>query len=276
MDSGQGTLQAAEPNAIETTALTRRFGDMTAVDHIDVRIPYGQIFGLLGPNGAGKSTAIKMLTTLLDPSSGTAVVAGFDVVKAAAEVRRRIGYVPQMLSADGALTGRENLMLSAKLYGMARGDRNSHIAEALRFMGLTEAAGKLVKTYSGGMIRRLEVAQAMLHRPTVLFLDEPTIGLDPVARHTVWERLRDLRRDFNMTILISTHDMDEADALCDVLALLHEGKVAVTGKPADLKAALGAAVTLDDVFVHYSGGSIQEGGNYRDIRQTRRTASRLG
>lgn len=276
MDSGQGTLQAAEPNAIETTALTRRFGDMTAVDHIDVRIPYGQIFGLLGPNGAGKSTTIKMLTTLLDPSSGTAVVAGFDVVKAAAEVRRRIGYVPQMLSADGALTGRENLMLSAKLYGMARGDRNSHIAEALRFMGLTEAAGKLVKTYSGGMIRRLEVAQAMLHRPTVLFLDEPTIGLDPVARHTVWERLRDLRRDFNMTILISTHDMDEADALCDVLALLHEGKVAVTGKPADLKAALGAAATLDDVFVHYSGGSIQEGGNYRDIRQTRRTASRLG
>ncbi len=276
MDSGQATLQAAEPNAIETTALTRRFGDKTAVDHIDVRIPYGQIFGLLGPNGAGKSTTIKMLTTLLDPSSGMAVVAGFDVVKAAAEVRRRIGYVPQMLSADGALTGRENLMLSAKLYGMARGDRNSHIAEALRFMGLTEAAGKLVKTYSGGMIRRLEVAQAMLHRPTVLFLDEPTIGLDPVARHTVWERLRDLRRDFNMTILISTHDMDEADALCDVLALLHEGKVAVTGKPADLKAALGAAATLDDVFVHYSGGSIQEGGNYRDIRQTRRTASRLG
>lgn len=249
---------------------------MTAVDNIDVRIPYGQIFGLLGPNGAGKSTTIKMLTTLLDPSSGTAVIAGFDVVKAAAEVRRRIGYVPQMLSADGALTGRENLMLSAKLYGMARGDRNSHIAEALRFMGLTEAAGKLVKTYSGGMIRRLEVAQAMLHRPTVLFLDEPTIGLDPVARHTVWERLRDLRRDFNMTILISTHDMDEADALCDVLALLHEGKVAVTGKPADLKAALGAAASLDDVFVHYSGGSIQEGGNYRDIRQTRRTASRLG
>ena len=276
MDSGQGTLQAAEPNAIETTALTRRFGDITAVDHIDVRIPYGQIFGLLGPNGAGKSTTIKMLTTLLDPSSGKAVVAGFDVVKAAAEVRRRIGYVPQMLSADGALTGRENLMLSAKLYGMARGDRNSHIAEALRFMGLTAAAGKLVKTYSGGMIRRLEIAQAMLHRPIVLFLDEPTIGLDPVARHTVWERLRDLRRDFNMTILISTHDMDEADALCDVLALLHEGKVAVTGKPADLKAALGATATLDDVFVHYSGGSIQEGGNYRDIRQTRRTASRLG
>jgi len=141
---------------------------------------------------------------------------------------------------------------------------------------LTEAADKLVKTYSGGMIRRLELAQAMLHRPTVLFLNEPTIGLDPVARHTIWERLHDLRREFNMTVLITTHDMDEADVLCDVLALLHEGKVAVTGKPAELKAALGATATLDDVFVNYSGGSIQEGGNYRDIRQTRRTASRLG
>jgi len=276
MDSGQRTPQSAEPNAIETIALTRRFGDMTAVDHINLGVPYGQIFGLLGPNGAGKSTTIKMLTTLLDPTSGTAIVAGFDVAKAPAEVRRRIGYVPQMLSADGALTGCENLMLSAKLYGMARADRNSRVNEALQFMGLSAAGGKLVKTYSGGMIRRLEVAQAMLHRPNVLFLDEPTIGLDPVARHTVWERLRDLRRDFNMTILITTHDMDEADALCDVLALLHLGKVAVTGKPADLKAALGAAATLDDVFVHYSGAAIEEGGNYRDIRQTRRTASRLG
>ncbi|MGB6875633.1 MAG: ATP-binding cassette domain-containing protein [Candidatus Acidiferrales bacterium] len=276
MDSGQPTPQSAEPDAIKTTALTRRFGEMTAVDHIDLRVPYGQIFGLLGPNGAGKSTTIKMLTTLLDSTSGTALVAGFDVAKSPTEVRRGIGYVPQMLSADGALTGRENLILSAKLYGMSRADRNNRVAEALQFMGLTEASGKLVKTYSGGMIRRLEVAQAMLHRPTVLFLDEPTIGLDPVARHAVWDRLRDLRRDSNMTILITTHDMDEADVLCDVLALLHLGKVAATGKPADLKAALGAAATLDDVFAHYSGASIEEGGNFHDIRQTRRTASRLG
>jgi ABC-2 type transport system ATP-binding protein len=276
MDPARSVSPPEHAEAIRTIGLTRRFGDFTAVDHIDLHVPYGQIFGLLGPNGAGKSTTIKMLTTLLNPSSGTALVAGFDVAKAPAEVRRRIGYVPQMLSADGALTGRENLTLSAKLYGMARTDRNGRIAEALQFMGLTEAAGKLVKTYSGGMIRRLEVAQAMLHRPTVLVLDEPTIGLDPVARHTVWDRLRDLRRDSNMTILITTHDMDEADELCDVLALLHLGKVAVTGKPADLKAALGPAATLDDVFVHYSGASIEEGGNYRDIRQTRRTASRLG
>lgn len=263
-------------NAIETLDLTRCFGAMTAVDHISLGVPYGQIFGLLGPNGAGKSTTIKMLTTLLDPSSGTAVIAGFDIVKAPAQVRKRIGYVPQMLSADGALTGRENLVLSAKLYGISRADREDRVHEALQFMGLMDAANKLVKTYSGGMIRRLEVAQAMLHRPTVLFLDEPTIGLDPVARHIVWDRLRDLRRDFNMTVLITTHDMDEADALCDVLALMHLGKIAVIGKPADLKATLGTAATLDDVFVHYSGGSIEEGGSYRDIRQTRRTASRLG
>lgn len=275
MDTEQGR-QMGESNAVETADLTRRFKEITAVDHINLRIPYGQIFGLLGPNGAGKSTTIKMLTTLLPPSSGTARVAGFDVVKSPAEVRRRIGYVPQMLSADGALTGKENLTLSAKLYGMGRSERKVRIAEALQFMGLTDAAHKLVKTYSGGMIRRLELAQAMLHRPPVLFLDEPTIGLDPVARRTVWERLQDMRRDFRMTILLTTHDMDEADELCDVLALLHQGKIAVTGKPAGLKAALGPEATLDDVFVHYSGGSIEEGGNYRDIRQTRRTASRLG
>jgi ABC-2 type transport system ATP-binding protein len=276
MDSGERVSQGSNACAIETVGLTRRFGDMTAVDHISTRIPYGQIFGLLGPNGAGKSTTVKMLTTLLNPSSGTAVVAGFDVEKAPEEVRKRIGYVPQMLSADGALTGRENLTLSAKLYGMARGERNGRITDALEFMGLMEAADNLVKTYSGGMIRRLELAQAMLHRPTVLFLDEPTIGLDPVARHTLWERLEDLRRDYHMTILITTHDMDEADELCDVLALLHHGKVAVTGRPAELKAVLGIEATLDDVFVHYSGGSIQEGGNYGDVGRTRRTARRLG
>ncbi len=263
-------------NAIETINLTRRYGPIVAVDSINLRIPYGQIFGLLGPNGAGKSTTIKMLTTLLPPTSGTAIVAGFDIVQNPAQVRRTIGYVPQLVSADGALTGFENLMLSAKLYGMPRPERKPRIAEALQFMGLTEAAPRLVKTYSGGMVRRLEVAQAMLHRPAVLFLDEPTIGLDPVARHSVWDRLRDLRRDFGMTVLITTHDMDEADELCDELALLHAGKVAVTGKPAELKAALGPAATLDDVFIHYSGAAILEGGSYRDVRQTRNTAGRLG
>jgi ABC-2 type transport system ATP-binding protein len=262
--------------AIATEALTKAFGDLMAVDHLDCRVPYGQIFGLLGPNGAGKSTTIKMLTTLLEPTSGSAKVAGFDIVAEPARVRRSIGYVPQMLSADGALTGEENLLLSAKLYAIPRPERKPRIAEALEFMGLTESGRRLVKTYSGGMIRRLELAQAMLHRPMVLFLDEPTIGLDPVARHTVWDRLRDLRQNFGMTILITTHDMDEADELCDELALLHRGHVAALGKPAELKAALGPGASLDDVFAHFSGGSIQEGGSYRDIRQTRSTASRLG
>jgi ABC-2 type transport system ATP-binding protein len=264
------------PAAIETSALTRRFGGFTAVDRIDLAVPQQSIFGLLGPNGAGKSTAIKMLTTLLQPSSGTARVAGFDIVRSPVEVRRRIGYVPQMLSADGALTAFENLTLSARLYGMAATERKARIAEALAFSGLAEVSHKLVKTYSGGMIRRLELAQAMLHHPAVLFLDEPTIGLDPVARRAVWERLQALRRDFGMTILLTTHDMEEADVLCDTLAILHQGVIGVTGSPLDLKGSVGPEATLDDVFVAFSGGTIQESGSYREVRQARTTMQRLG
>jgi ABC-2 type transport system ATP-binding protein len=150
------------------------------------------------------------------------------------------------------------------------------IGEALDFMGLADSAKKLVKTYSGGMVRRLELAQAMLHRPAILFLDEPTIGLDPIARHSVWDRLRDLRRDYGMTVLITTHDMEEAEALCDELAILHAGRVAVVGKSAELRTGLGAGATMDDVFAHYAGGGIREGGNFSDAVQTRRTAQRLG
>jgi ABC-2 type transport system ATP-binding protein len=274
------SVEAASPGgeafAIETFGLTRRFGDLIAADHVTLHVRYGAIFGLLGPNGAGKTTTIKMLTTMLDPTEGTASVAGFDIVKTPAKVRRMIGYVPQMLSADGGLTGWENLDLSAKLYGIPRAERKRRIEEALRFMGLSDFGRKLVKTYSGGMIRRLEIAQAMLHRPAVLFLDEPTIGLDPVARRSVWERLLDLRANFQMTVLITTHGMDEADELCDHLAIMHLGKVAAVGTPADLKASVGPGATLDDVFVHFSGGTIQEEGNYRDVRATRRTVSRLG
>jgi ABC-2 type transport system ATP-binding protein len=262
--------------AIETFGLTRRFGDLIAANRVSLHVRYGTIFGLLGPNGAGKTTTIKMLTTMLEPTEGTASVAGFDIVKAPAKVRRMIGYVPQMLSADGGLTGWENLNLSAKLYGIPRAERKRRIEDALQFMGLTDFGRKLVKTYSGGMIRRLEIAQAMLHRPVVLFLDEPTIGLDPVARRSVWERLLELRRNFQMTVLITTHGMDEADELCDQLAIMHLGKVAAIGTPAELKASVGPEATLDDVFVHYSGGIIQEEGNYRDVRATRRTVSRLG
>ncbi len=262
--------------AIQTMRLCRSFGQLKAVDGIDFGVKRGQIFGLLGPNGAGKSTTIKMLTTLLDPTSGAAKVAGFDIVTQPAQVRRRIGYVPQMVSADGALTGRENLVLSAKLYRMPAPERAIRIGEALRFMELEDAAQELVKTYSGGMIRRLELAQAMLHRPIVLFLDEPTIGLDPVARRVVWDRLKDLKHDYGMTVLITTHDMEEADILCDELAILCQGKIAATGSPVDLKAAVSPTATLEDVFACFAGGQISEGGTYRDVRRTRSTATRLG
>jgi ABC-2 type transport system ATP-binding protein len=269
-DAGAGAY------AIEVLGLTRQFGSVTAVDHVSLQVKRGQIFGLLGSNGAGKTTLIKMLTTLLPASEGEAFVAGASVQAAPQEVRRRIGYVPQMLSADGSLTGRENLLFSARLYGIPARERAQRMAEALGFMGLEDAADRLVKTYSGGMIRRLELAQSMLHRPAVLFLDEPTIGLDPLARHAVWDRLRTLRRDFNMTVLLTTHDMEEAEALCDELAILHAGRLAVTGRPAELRSALSPTATLDDVFAHYCGGSIAHGGRFADTREARITAQRLG
>jgi ABC-2 type transport system ATP-binding protein len=262
--------------AIKTSELTRQFGDLTAADHIELQVPYGEIFGLLGANGAGKSTMIKMLTTLLSPTSGTAEVGGYDIIESPGGVRRRIGYVPQLVSADGALTGYENLRLSAKLYGLPAIERGGRIADALDFMGLADSAHKLVKTYSGGMIRRLELAQAMLHRPAILFLDEPTIGLDPVARRMVWDRLLDLKHGYRMTVLITTHDMEEAEMLSDRLAILHLGRVSVVGKPAELRAGLGTDATMDDVFIHYAGGLIHESGTFSEIAQARRTAHRLG
>jgi len=256
--------------------LTRNFGELIALDHLNLTVATGEIFGLLGPNGSGKTTTIKMLTTLLEPTSGSAQVAGFDIVKNPAQVRAHIGYVSQMLSADGALTGRENLLLSARLYGIPRAEQKERMQAILQLMQLEEAADKLVKNYSGGMIRRLELAQAMLHQPVVLFLDEPTIGLDPVARHLVWEHLKDLRSKFQMTVLITTHDMEEADELCDELAFLYQGKIVGRGKPAELKADLGPDADLNDVFSKFSGSSLKEGGSYSDARQTRYSASRHG
>jgi ABC-2 type transport system ATP-binding protein len=263
---------------LETEALTRRFGALTAVDALNIKVETGEVFGLLGPNGAGKTTTIKMLTTLLPPSSGAARVAGFDITRRAGDVRRNIGYVPQMLSADGALSGYENLLIFAKLYDLPRTERNSRVRDALAFMGLADAADKLVRDYSGGMIRRLEIAQSMLHRPRVLFLDEPTIGLDPLARQAVWEHIEQLRHNDNTTILLTTHFMEEADSLCTRVAIMHLGKVAAIGAPADLKAALGGnGTTLNDVFIHYAGDSLEDsGGSYREASRTRRTAHRLG
>ena len=262
---------------LTTTMLTRRYGELIAVNGVSIDVRAGEVFGLLGPNGAGKTTIIKMLTTLLPPSGGTASVAGFDIIHQAARVRRAIGYVPQLLSADGALTGRENLQAFAKLYDIPRAERQRRILSALAFMDLVAVQNRLVRTYSGGMIRRLEIAQSMLHRPRVLFLDEPTVGLDPMARHAVWERIGQLRADYGTTILLTTHYMDEAEHLCDRVAFMHQGKITAVGSPAELKASIGGnGATLDDVFEHYTGGTIDEGERYSDIARTRRTARRLG
>lgn len=268
--------EAASMPAVETIGLTRRFGTLTAVNSLDLSVAHGSIFGLLGPNGAGKTTTIKMLTTMLEPSAGTARVAGYDVVGNSVQVRRVIGYVSQMLSADGALTGFENLLLFARIYGIPQRERKARILDALEFMGLKDSTDVLVRNYSGGMIRRLEIAQSMLHRPVVLFLDEPTVGLDPMARHIVWQHLRDLRSRFGTTILMTTHDMEEADNLCEQLAIMHRGQVVALGSPESMKAQVGPEADLDDVFVHFAGGSVDDGGGYRESARIRRTARRLG
>lgn len=262
---------------IETEHLTRRFGEAVAVDNLNITVEEGEIFGLLGPNGAGKSTTIKMITTLLPPTSGDATIAGYDLIHNSNSIRRLIGYVPQILSADGTLTGRENLTIFAKLYDIPKDERTNRINESLAFMGLTDASDKLVKNYSGGMIRRLEIAQSMLHRPKVLFLDEPTIGLDPVGRKAVWDHLEKLREGFGTTIFLTTHYMEEADKLCHHVAIMNLGKLAVVGTPTDLKKSTELEnATLEDVFAHYTGGTLDRGEGIKEISRTRQTAKRLG
>ena len=279
MDRGAAPTgaSAASPGlAIRTAGLTRRFGALTAVDGLSIEVQAGEVFGLIGSNGAGKSVTIKMLTTLLPPTSGEAWVAGFNVVIDAARVRERIGYIPQMLSADGGLTGYENLVVSARLYGLNRHERHERIQEALALMELRDAASKVVKQYSGGMIRRLEIAQSLLHRPAVLFMDEPTVGLDPVARAAVWRHIRDVRRRFGTTLFVTTHYMEEAEDQCDRMAILHRGRLAALGAPAALKAEVGTEASLDDAFAHFTGGPVETGGAYREVLRARRTARRLG
>jgi ABC-2 type transport system ATP-binding protein len=258
--------------ALQTTGLTKRFGDKIVVDAVSLAAAHGEILGLIGPNGAGKSTLIKMLTTLLPPTSGGALVAGFDIVREPAEVRRRIGYVPQLVSADGSLTGYENLLLSARLYCIPRAERQPRIRHALDIMGLADAGSHLVQRYSGGMIRRLEIAQSMLHRPQVLFMDEPTVGLDPVARQSVWQHVRQLKSALQTTMLLTTHYMEEADELCDRIALIHDGHIADIGTPAELKSRVGPDATLDDVFAHLTGVEIETQGSYREVRRARANA----
>ncbi len=231
--------------AIEVEGLVRRFGELTAVDRVSFAVPAGQIFGFLGPNGAGKSTTIKILCTLLQPSEGRARVAGRDVVQEAALVRRSLGILFQDPSLDDRLTARENLRIHCMIYGVPRADRRARIDEALSWIGLSGEADQRVRTFSGGMRRRLEVARAFLHRPRILFLDEPTTGLDPQTRRAMWERLHDLREREQLTIFLTTHYMDEAEN-CDRVAIIDHGKLIAEGSPDELRRQAGdERVTLD-------------------------------
>jgi len=248
-------------NAIEVKDIVKKFGDFTAVAGISFAVKDGEIFGLLGPNGAGKSTLIRMMVTLLPPTSGTAIINGFDVVKKADDVRRSIGVIPQAMTSDLELTVYENLLIFAKLYGVPRDTRSRLIAELLAAVELTQWADKPVKNLSGGMRRRVEIARGLVHEPKVFFLDEPTTGLDPVSRVAVWEMLRRIKSERQLTVLLTTHYMDEADKLCDRIAIVDHGKLVALDTPARLKASIPGAsekTTLDDVFVHYAGRDLRD------------------
>jgi ABC-2 type transport system ATP-binding protein len=223
---------------IEVEKLTKCFGDFCAVDALSFSVEHGEVFGLLGPNGAGKSTLIRMLTTLVPPTSGHARVNGFDVLRSANDVRQSIGVIPQAMTSDLDLSAEENLSIFAKLYGIPREKRKRTIQELAAAVGLEQWLDKPVKTFSGGMRRRLEIARGLVHEPKIFFLDEPTTGLDPVSRVAVWEMLSRLKRERDLTILMTTHYMDEADKLCDRIAIVDHGKLVALDSPLKLKAAI--------------------------------------
>jgi ABC-2 type transport system ATP-binding protein len=236
--------QTVFENAIEADGLVKRYGEVQALDGLDIHVEAGTVFGLLGPNGAGKSTTVRILTTLSRPDAGTARVAGIDVLRDPVKVRRAIGVVGQKHGCDMDATGRENLILQAELYGIADGRRRA--AEALERFDLADAADRQVKTYSGGMQRRLDVALGLIHRPQVLFLDEPTTGLDPEVRALMWAEIERLAREERMTILLTTHYLEEADRLASQLAIVDRGKIVARGTPDELKAELrGDAIQVE-------------------------------
>jgi ABC-2 type transport system ATP-binding protein len=224
--------------AIITDNLTKRFNKLTAVDNVTLEVDQGEIFGLLGPNGAGKSTFISMLCTILKPTSGTAKVEGYDIVSQASDVRRSIGIVFQDPSIDDKLTGMENMELHADLYDVPKDVMYSRIDEVLKLVELEDRASNFVNTYSGGMRRRLEIARSLIHYPRVLFLDEPTVGLDPQSRDHIWSYIRDLKERENITIILTTHYMEEADKLCDRIAIIDKSKIIALDTPQNLKSKL--------------------------------------
>ena len=229
-------------DAIQVESLTKKFNGFTAVDGINFSVPEGELFGLLGPNGAGKTTTINMLSTLLRPTTGSAVVSGFDVTRHRDDVRKSIGVVFQETALDVKLTGRENLEFHTMMYGIGKAERRRRIEEVLALVELTDKAGTLVEKYSGGMKRRLEIARGLTHRPKVLFLDEPTLGLDAQTRRHIWEYVRKLNKEAGVTIILTTHYMEEADFLCDRVAIMDHGKFVALDSPARLKDVLGGDV----------------------------------
>ena len=236
-------------HAIEVEKLTKQFGDLIAVNAISFFVENGEIFGLLGPNGAGKTTLIRMLTTLTPPTSGTAIVGGHDIVKDADGVRNTLGVIPQAFTSDPELTAHENMLIHAKLYGIPPKERGPLIDRLLESVDLLKFKDKLVRTFSGGMRRRLEIARGLVHSPKIMFLDEPTTGLDPVSRTNVWEMIRKLRDDGHLTILLTTHYMDEADKLCDRIAIVDHGKLAALDSPTKLKDSVPGTDVVEAEFI---------------------------
>lgn len=262
-------------NIIDVQHLTKRFGDITAVNDVSFSVAVGEIFAFLGPNGAGKSTTIKMLTTLLHPSAGTIRLNGHDPVKEPDDVRRSFGIVFQDPSLDDELTAWENLEFHGVLYGVPKPLRRSRIEELMRFVGLWDRKDDLVKTFSGGMKRRLEIARGLLHHPKIMFLDEPTLGLDPQTREHVWSYLRDLNAREGITVFFTTHYMEEADRIAQRIAIIDRGRIIAIGTSQDLKQQTNTA-SLEDAFLAFTGRAIREeeaGANDR-MRMHRRAANR--
>ena len=271
----RGAWQVAE-GAIHIRGLVKHFGAVKAVDGIDLDVQPGECFGLLGRNGAGKSTTIKMLIGLLPPDRGEARVHGHDLFNDAQRLRADIGYVPQSLSVDGVLTGRENLDFFGKLYALPARVRRERIPEILHMLDLADAADRPASTYSGGMIRRLEVGQSILHRPPVVFLDEPSTGLDPVARVSLWGYLTKLRRQYGMTLLLTTHYMEEAESLCDRMAIMDRGRICAMGTLADLRRQTRLPkASLEKIFVRLVGHLESAEGSLHDVQRSRRNSQRV-
>lgn len=274
------------PMAIDARHLTYRYGQFTAVDDVTLHVRPGETMGLLGPNGAGKTTMVRMLTTLAPVQHGELHIFGMDARRQTTDIRSNIGYVPQQLSIEPALTGRQNVEWFARLYGVLRGERADRVDQALVAMDLMDVADRMASAYSGGMVRRLEVAQALVNRPSLLVLDEPTVGLDPIARDGVWSQVQKMQAQFGMTVLLTTHYMEEAKALCDRVALMHHGALRAVGTPAALKAQVSKVspgATLEDVFRHYAASGLDDdtasseaSGSIREIRSSRKVARRVG